>query len=511
MSSQGISDSKKRKRADNVIKEDFEELARKYPQFSCELQAVRAKQQQTGGSFSSSVTQEFNISLTRALIHFKFGVVLPSLPLDRLCPPVPNRWAYVQWLQNDLTPLLCKENDYFAATEPLKYYGIDIGTGASCIYPILLTSSNKEWNVIGTEVDALSIESARANVKANHLEDHIQIQLVKPTREQQQESGSIYTSDCTSSGGPIARALECCSHDSTFDFVMVNPPFFDTAQGAEPRADERDRTPMTSYEGHYPGGEFGFVCDMIRDSLVVRDRVGWYSAMCGKKTSFTRLKQILVHLLGPGHVQSMEFSPGYMTRWFLAWTFRRPKIKSPAAKITGGIHSFNINVDEKRDEADALDDVAARVDAYCDMLPGWSLSTTVSTVDHGKVVSIVEASPAPVELLSQVDDAEKLPERVFDGIHQDWDANLFLPKEGHFLVEVTAMIGQEPQQDGESGKSVTVSVSLACYRHSGRGAKAVEKFRSKLQGEICRSNRRWRRIFKRQAEQGTDSLTKLTS
>ena len=328
MSDHNDLESKKRKRCHDVGREDFAELARMYPDFCTEWKAVKAKQRETGGSLSSVVTQEFNIALTRALMHSQFGVVLPSLPVDRLCPPVPNRWAYVQWIQNDLLHLLCEPNDYFTTTKPRNHRGIDIGTGASCIYPILFTSSNNEWNMIGTEIDPLSIESARANVKANKLEDRVQIQPVKPTRAQQHDSMSNDRSSVASSGGPIARALECCEEKS-FDFVMSNPPFFDVAKALDPRADERDRAPKTMYEGSYPGGEDGFVCDMIRDSLVFRDRIGWYSTMCGKKSSFTRLKQILIHLLGPGHVLTMEFSPGYMSRWFLAWTFRRPEIKSP--------------------------------------------------------------------------------------------------------------------------------------------------------------------------------------
>ena len=191
------------------------------------------------------------------------------------------------------------------------------------------------------------------------------------------------------SGGPIARAFESCKDfNISFDFCMTNPPFFDNAATStlDRRADDRDRTPMTEYEGTYPGGEVGFVCDMIRDSLVLRDRgVGWYSTMCGKKSSFMRLRQILTHLLGPGHVQSMEFSPGYMTRWFLAWTFRQPKIKSPSAMLTDGL-SFDVCLNRNCSKEDALDEVATRITAYCESLPGWTLSTSVNSTENGKIV-----------------------------------------------------------------------------------------------------------------------------
>lgn len=528
MSAHHNADYKKRKRPHGDEREGFEELAKKYPDFAKEYESVRAKQKQGGGcSFSSVVTQEFNIALTRALMHTKFNVILPSLPTDRLCPPVPNRLTYVKWLQEDLLPLLCENNDYFATKEPLRHCGLDIGTGASCIYPFLFTCNNREWNMIGTEIDHVSIESARANVNANELQDRIQVQLVEMTGAQQQsESAEVSNSgsdrkmtgaqqqsegtaevsesggDRKSSEGPIARAFECCSAGDEeslfFDFCMTNPPFFDTTKDIEPRADERERTPMTDYEGAYPGGEVGFVCDMIRDSLVLRDRVGWYSAMFGKKGDFVRGKKILTRLLGKGHVQFMEVSPGYMTRWFLAWTFRRPKIDSPLTQATKQALNFEVDIEDKPDAGDAVDEVVSRISTYCEMLPGWKLLTSVATKENGMVVRIVEAPTAPTEDCGQVHNTEQLPERLFDVIYQDWDISMFLPEEGHFLVEVCVT---ETRQKVNAEKAWTVAVSVNCYEHSNRGGKAVEKIRSQLQGEICRSNRRWRRLLKRQAEQ----------
>jgi hypothetical protein len=257
---------------------------------------------------------------------------------------------------------------------------------------------------------------------------------------------------------------------------------------------------MTDYEGSYPGGEVGFVCDMIRDSfrLDLRDRVGWYSAMCGKKTSFQRLKQILTHLLGKGHVQFMEVSPGYMTRWFLAWTFRRPKIDSPLARVTKQALNFEVDIEDKSDAGDAMAEIVSRISTYCEALPGWKLLTSVATKESSMAVRIVEAPTAPSEDCGQVHDAEQLPERLLDVIYQEWDSSMFLPEEGHFLVEVCV---SETRQKVNAERAWTVAVSVDCYEHSNRGGKAVEKIRSQLQGEICRSNRRWRRLLKRQAEQ----------
>lgn len=49
---------------------------------------------------------------------------------------------------------------------------LDIGVGASCIYPLLGAKKNS-WNFIGTEVDQRNLTFARENVTRNGLQDLI--------------------------------------------------------------------------------------------------------------------------------------------------------------------------------------------------------------------------------------------------------------------------------------------------------------------------------------------------
>lgn len=176
------------------------------------------------------------------------------------------------------------------------------------------------------------------------------------------------------------------------------------------------------------------------------------------------------------------------------------------ARVSKGTRTFHVKFNGKPHEADQLNDVVSRIIAYCETLPGWNLSTSVTTTCHGRVVCIVEASSARVA--SQADDNESLPDRIFDGIDRSWDASLFLPEEGHFLVEITVKELNETDEPRTSDEDSTVFVSLDCYRHSSRGAKAVEKICSRMEGELSRTNRRWRRIFKRQAEQNKGQTAK---
>ena len=178
------------------------------------------------------------------------------------------------------------------------------------------------------------------------------------------------------------------------------------------------------------------------------------------------------------------------------------------ARIAGGTHNFEVNIHETLNETDQLNEFVSRINTYCETLPGWNLSTSVTITHHDRLVRIVEASPASV--VSQVDDSE-LPHRLFDGTNRNWDANLFLPEEGHFLVEITVTVCKKTQEHYNAVRNSTVSISLDCYVHSCRGAKAVEKIRIQIQGELSRSNRRWRRFLKRQAEQAKSQQSNVIS
>ena len=46
------------------------------------------------------------------------------------------------------------------------------GCGASCIYPLLASTTNK-WKMLATELDNESVDCARRNVGRNDLEEFI--------------------------------------------------------------------------------------------------------------------------------------------------------------------------------------------------------------------------------------------------------------------------------------------------------------------------------------------------
>ncbi|CEI91457.1 hypothetical protein RMCBS344292_05745 [Rhizopus microsporus] len=88
-----------------------------------------------------------------------------DFPLDSLCPAVPNRLNYILWLEDLVSETM--QDD--------KIRGIDIGVGASCIYPLLGCARNPHWTFLGTDINHRSIEWAQENVRKNGLEDRIKI------------------------------------------------------------------------------------------------------------------------------------------------------------------------------------------------------------------------------------------------------------------------------------------------------------------------------------------------
>jgi len=455
-----------KRRRESLLSQDFEILASKYNDFQREWKALKKYSSQK--SMSSKSTPSFQLALTRALLDFHFNLSLPSMPLDRLCPPVPNRWFYCEWVLSDLIPLI-SNSDYFSShADKATNNGLDIGTGASAIYPLLLTNRDSNLTMFASEVDSESIDVAMINVRANGMEKRIH--LVKVGGD--------------SMHGPLLQALMHVPSNVRFDFVITNPPFFD--QQPTPRKDGRERAPMTTSEGFYPGGEEGWLLDILRDSLTLpRERVGWYSTMIAKKKSWQRLRGILLDFLGPGHVMSTELpSSATVTRWFLAWTYYRPNIQSPLCEDTK--LEFEVNL-ESQSEHDKMQEVEQRIKDYLETF-------------HNNVVQGLELDQSKLlsSLLTYVEKDPVFPDRLmvekaslpFDtkscqNTTKDW-----MPQEGNFCIHFQIC----------SNQNGIIKVEVKGFRHSQRGHDILESILCRLQGEVCRTNRRWRRLLARKLE-----------
>ncbi|KAL5629667.1 hypothetical protein BROUX41_001273 [Berkeleyomyces rouxiae] len=237
------------------------------------------------------------MELTKTLLSRDFGLNL-EMPQDRLCPMVHNRHNYILWLKGLVDSTLP------AGASQSDVIGLDIGTGASCIYP-LLGCVQRPWSFIGTDIDPSNIKNALENVARNNLAGRIRILARTPT-------------------DPLVPLND--SDTPRLTFTMTNPPFYESCDDLERSAAQKARPPFTACTGSAvemvtAGGETGFAARILAESLEHRTRVQWYTIMFGKQSSVeTLVKQLRAHEIGNYAVT--EFVQGARTRrWAVAWSF----------------------------------------------------------------------------------------------------------------------------------------------------------------------------------------------
>ncbi|XP_077579585.1 RNA N(6)-adenosine-methyltransferase mettl16 isoform X1 [Stigmatopora nigra] len=279
---------------------DFAYLASKYPEFQAHVQTNLS-----GKAVLNFKEPEAVRALTCTLLKEDFGLSI-EIPLERLIPTVPLRLNYIHWVEDLID----------GQKQPRR--GIDIGTGASCIYPLLGASMNG-WFFLATEVDDICFDYATRNVEQNNLSD-----LVKVVKVPQKTL--------------LMDALKE-ETEIVYDFCMCNPPFFANqleAKGVNSRNARRPPPSSVNTGGvteiMAEGGELEFVKRIIHDSLQLKKRLRWYSCMLGKKCSLVPLKEEL-RKQGVPKVTHTEFCQGRTMRWALAWSFYNDvTVPSPPSK-----------------------------------------------------------------------------------------------------------------------------------------------------------------------------------
>ncbi|KAJ2949159.1 hypothetical protein O0L34_g6100 [Tuta absoluta] len=267
---------------------DFSKLAKSYEEFSS-----IAKTDVTG-----KVTIDFKNPhclrvLTKCLLKSDFGLDV-VIPEDRLVPTLPLRLNYILWIEDILTAINRTDN----------IQGLDIGTGACAIYPLLAAVKNK-WKMVGTETDQESLQKAQENIERNKLQDLIQLSK--------------------NSSPTLLEYLFSKDGSKSFDFCMCNPPFYSTMQElCESRSPAR-LPPKNGFTGSpqeliTEGGELTFCRKMIKESQVYKDKVLIFSTMVGHKFN---LKELAMDLQAESITHTTtEFCQGRVTRWGLAWTYQ---------------------------------------------------------------------------------------------------------------------------------------------------------------------------------------------
>lgn len=307
---------------------NFKKLAEDYPSFR---RYVRIDL--SGKAKFDFQNPEALRELAKVLLLKDFNLTV-EIPLEKLIPTVPLRLNYILWIEDLLKNSLGGVNDGDIS-------GIDIGTGASCIYSLL--AAKKGWKMLATEISPSSVEVALQNVQVNSLSEFITVKEV------------------TDKNLILKGVID---EDKTYHFSMCNPPFFGLSETPKKRTEHRpppkNATSGCQEEVQTEGGEVAFVTKMIEDSAQLKDQVLIFTTLIGKRSSLRTLAKILE----PYQVKSTivtELRQGRTTRWVLAWSFRvQLSGESPRKKKPKKDHS-SLPVRYELPEGSTLEGTAKRI------------------------------------------------------------------------------------------------------------------------------------------------------
>lgn len=242
--------------------------------------------------------------LNAALLAHHYRIQGWDIPEGFLCPPVPGRADHL----HHLADLLAGEG---AVPRGSAVRVLDLGTGASAIYP-LLGHRIYGWTFVGTESNPAALACAKAILAANpDLKHAIALRL-------QTNPGAIFQGVVDSG--------------ERFDLCLCNPPFHASAQAVRAtaetkwrklgRPEERSRLNFggASAELWCPGGELAFVRRIIDESAQQPDLCRWFSSLVSKAEHLPRLQAALREAKAT-EVKVLAMRQGQKQSRILAWRY----------------------------------------------------------------------------------------------------------------------------------------------------------------------------------------------
>jgi 23S rRNA (adenine1618-N6)-methyltransferase len=254
--------------------------------------------------FSSPVAVKL---LNKALLHHYYGIENWDFPNENLCPPIPGRAEYIHYIADTLS-----ESNYGKVPKGEKVTCLDVGVGASCIYPILGVTEYG-WNFIGADINPESIKSAENIVNANPtLKGKIECRL-------QKNAQSIFF-------GAIRK-------DEKIDAIICNPPFHSSMEDAQKGTQRKVKN--LSGEKVQPdalhlaginkelvceGGESKFIQNMIKESEHYAKSCFWFSTLVSKQSNLKRVYKLLDNTRAV-QIKTIPLGTGNKSSRIVAWSF----------------------------------------------------------------------------------------------------------------------------------------------------------------------------------------------
>lgn len=246
-------------------------------------------------------------ALNKALLKHFYRIPHWDIPVNYLCPPIPGRADYIHYVADLLASSNCG-----AVPVGKTIKGLDIGTGANCIYPII-GHQEYGWTFVGSDIDLHAIKAARAIVGVNP-------ELSNSVICRQQNNKQHIFKGVVKSG-------------ELYDFSICNPPFHASAEEAregtlrklQNLGRHKGKTATLNFGGKdtelwYEGGETAFIRNMIMESSDISQQCLWFTTLVSKRQNLPFVYAML-EAVKPAAVKTIEMAQGQKISRFVAWTF----------------------------------------------------------------------------------------------------------------------------------------------------------------------------------------------
>lgn len=245
--------------------------------------------------------------LNKAILNHYYGIKNWEFPEENLCPPIPGRADYIHYIAD-----LLAENNSGNIPTGNKITCLDIGTGASCIYPIIGVTEYA-WNFIGSDIDPNSIASAQQIINANPtISDKIECRL-------QPNASDVFKN--------------IIGKEEKIELTLCNPPFHSTKDVAQKGSRRKIKnltgkdvkTPELNFSGINSelicdGGEYKFIWNMIRESEKFAKNCYWFSTLVSKESNLKGIYKLL-EKTPVKQVKTIPMGTGNKSSRIVAWTF----------------------------------------------------------------------------------------------------------------------------------------------------------------------------------------------
>jgi len=290
---------------------DFEALTKASPLLSKFIVKNSFNQQPTINFSDSNAVKALNL----ALLNKYYRIEHWDFPAGYLCPPIPGRIDYIHYLADLLKKSISDDNH--------KISVLDIGTGASCIYPIL-GARTQGWHFIASDIDPISIKAANANVKANKgLAKQITCRL-------QQNSDHIFDGiiqpneyyHLTMCNPPFHKSLADATKGTTRKWQNLNK---DNKGNKGNKSQNSKQDKALNFGGQKAelwckGGEVSFIRQMIKESKQYQKQVLWFSCLVSKKDNLSTIK-LSLKKANAAKITVVKMAQGQKISRFIAWSF----------------------------------------------------------------------------------------------------------------------------------------------------------------------------------------------